>query len=293
MQSTTYRTPLEALRDWEREKATRGDGLTAVLRRENERRARERATDRFLDRLRGDRFDLPQTGTLLMGITCRDGIVIASDRKIGRGGETVLADKIFEFSALGGPVLFAAEGLTGIRDDFFLLLDGDIRRRRGVDSLYEVKIMVEDIIAELVRRYTDRVGDSSPIGVLMGGLEGITSGDAVIYYVHAPGYGEKVGFRCTGHGGPYAYALAKFLCEPSDGSLLTVDEAARRAAFVVGWVADKLDSTVGGTAQVCILKHKTSKVETMSEADVSQLRQLAESHQADLAHIMGLQLLVP
>ena len=78
-----------------------------------------------------------RVGTLILGVRCKDGIVIGSDRKIMRGGETEFSNKIFEFD-IGGKILFAAEGLTGIRDDFFLLLNYEIRRRRGVDTLYEM-----------------------------------------------------------------------------------------------------------------------------------------------------------
>lgn len=86
--------------------------------------------------------------TLIIGAKCRDGIVIGSDRKIQRGGETSFDNKIFEFD-VGGKILFAAEGLTGIRDDFFYLLKSAITSRRVIDTLYEVKLLVEDIIVNL------------------------------------------------------------------------------------------------------------------------------------------------
>jgi len=98
---------------------------------------------------------------------------LAIDRcgqKILRGEEIEYDNKVFEFD-LGGKVLFAAEGLTGVRDDFFLLFNHEISRRRGVDTMYEVKLIVEDIIADLTRKYGERVKQESPIGVLMGGLE--------------------------------------------------------------------------------------------------------------------------
>ena len=52
--------------------------------------------------------------TLLIGAECSDGVVIGSDQKTLRGGEVGYRNKIFEFD-LGGKVLFATEGLTGIR----------------------------------------------------------------------------------------------------------------------------------------------------------------------------------
>jgi len=53
-------------------------------------------------------------------------------------------------------VVFFVVGLTGIVDDFYDLLRADIRSRKGVESLYEFKIVAEDIMYELTRRYAER-----------------------------------------------------------------------------------------------------------------------------------------
>jgi hypothetical protein len=66
-------------------------------------------------------------------------------------------------------VALAVEGLTGIRDDFLYLLNIELERRRGVDSLYEMKVIAEDIVASLAERYRERIREESPIGVLMAG----------------------------------------------------------------------------------------------------------------------------
>ena len=193
------------------------------------------------------------TSTLIIGAKCIDGIVIGSDRKIQRGGETSYANKIFEFD-VGGKVIFAAEGLTGIRDDFFYLLNSEIRRRRVVDTLYEIKLIVEDIIANLTERYGERVDEPSPVGVLMGGLESLTRGLAQVYYVHGVGYGELVTFRCSGHGANYAYSIAKFLCGHPMCENMTSDEVATRIAYTISWVSEEVDSTVGGLPSIAIMK---------------------------------------
>jgi 20S proteasome alpha/beta subunit len=54
--------------------------------------------------------------TLIIGHKCSDGVVLAADRKLLRGEEPHYGDKILEI----GGVVFAFEGLTGIRDDFLL-----------------------------------------------------------------------------------------------------------------------------------------------------------------------------
>jgi len=184
--------------------------------------------------------------TLIIGIRSRDGVVLGSDRKVLRGGEVEYSNKIF----IVNNVALAVEGLTGIRDDFLYLLDVELRRRRGVDTLYEMKVVAEDIIAELTERYRDRVREEMPIGVLMAGREFLVNGKALLYYIHGVGYGEAVDFLCTGHGGRYATSLAKFLLKKD----LDAIENARRVAFIISWVAEDVDVTVGGDPDVIIVR---------------------------------------
>jgi len=211
--------------------------------------------------------------TLIIGHKCSDGVVLAADRKLLRGEEPHYGDKIFE---LGG-VVFAFEGLTGIRDDFLLLLRSELSR--GASSLYEVKLVVEDIVEQLWRRYEQRLGGGAYLGALMAGLENIHTGNAELYYVHPQGYGEAVPYRCSGHGADYAHALAKFLLLPE----LSVEESAFRAAFIIWWVED-LDTTVGGPPQVAMIRNRPSvplsgqavaTVEYLSPESVERARKLA------------------
>jgi 20S proteasome alpha/beta subunit len=226
--------------------------------------------------------------TLLIGVHCKDGIAIGCDQKILRGGETEYVNKIFEFN-LGGKVLFAAEGLTGIRDDFFLLLDSEIARRRGVDTLYQVKLIVEDIIADLTSRYAERVKEESPVGVLMGGLEKITEGPAELYYIHGVGYGEKVGFRCTGHGGTYAYSLAKFLFGSNIAPPRSTQDVARLIAFVISWVAEDVDSTVGGSPQVVMLKDEDKETTHLDAKSVEIMSEYAKKVKSEFVNYLRLE----
>lgn len=111
--------------------------------------------------------------TLLVGVTGSDGIALGTDRKVMRGGETYFSDKIH----IVQDVAFATEGYTGIAEDFLLLLEQEITRKKGFDSLYEAKTVAEDVIAELGQRYSRRLGDST-IGLIMAGLENIKKGPA-------------------------------------------------------------------------------------------------------------------
>lgn len=183
--------------------------------------------------------------TLIIGVRSRDGVVIASDRKTMRGGEAEYTNKLYEMNNS----VYVIEGLTGIADDFHYLFEIEIKRQRGVDTLYELKIIAEDIIAELTKRYAERVETETPIGILMAGLDNITSGKALLYYLHGVGYGEATKFICSGHGGSYATTLAKFLLKEE----LPAEENAKRAAFIIAYVAEDIDTTVGGDPIVAII----------------------------------------
>ena len=163
--------------------------------------------------------------TLIIGARCSNGIILAADRKIMRGGEPDYMDKIFELDE----VVLAFEGLTGIRDDFLLLLRSERDRSRGFTILYELKLVVEHIVADLYRRYCERLGEDASIGAFLGGLSGISKGKAELYYVYPQGYGESVRYRCSGHGADYAHSIAKFLLNPED----SVQENAYRASFLI------------------------------------------------------------
>ena len=268
---------LEMLNEARKDASSPFRALMELNREKRMRKAREKIFQHIETRL-------GKAGTLIIGVRCKDGIVIGSDRKIVRGGETEYSAKIFEFD-LGGKVLFAAEGLTGIRDDFFLLLGYEIRRRRGVDTLYEVKIIVEDIISELTERYRDRIREPYPIGVLMGGLEKVSEGNAVLYYIYSQGYGEQVGFRCTGHGADYAYSLAKFLYGPHLARESTVEEVAKRIAFTIAWVADDVDTTVGGGIDVFMIKDGNANVQKLSQEIVNREIEHARKMKEDICGI--------
>lgn len=220
--------------------------------------------------------------TLIIGIRSKDGVVLGSDRKVLRGGEAEYSNKIFIVSN----VALAVEGLTGIRDDFLYLLNAELQRRRGVDTLYEMKVIAEDIIAELTERYKERVKEEMPIGVLMASREFLVNGRALLYYIHGVGYGEAMDFLCTGHGGPYATSLAKFLLKKD----LDVFENAKRVAFIISWVAEDVDVTVGGDPDVIIIRDSntptTEPIEQLNEDIIKDMKTKARETKERLANII-------
>ena len=224
---------------------------------------------------------------MIIGIRAKDGVAVGADRKILRGMEVEYTHKYFIFH---DSVIFVAEGLTGIVDDFYYILEYEISRRRGVETLYELKVLAEDIIAELTRRYSERVGSRSPARVVLAGLENLSYGKANLYYVHSEGYGEHVKVICTGHGGPYALSLAKFLLRPEQ---LSVEEAARRIAYIISWVAEDVDASVGGGADVLFIRDRRTPVERVVEilpSDIiEEIEKRVKEHKKNLPKILGLE----
>jgi 20S proteasome alpha/beta subunit len=217
--------------------------------------------------------------TAVLGIRCNDGVVLAADRKIIRGGETDYRTKIFEV----GGMLLAFEGITDIYDDFLPSLDSAIDRIRGFTNIYETKLFWEDIIGDLNKRYRERLGPEGSIGTLLAGLSRISAGNAVLYYVHPQGYAESVNYRCSGHGADYAHSIARFLFN----STSSCQHNAFLAAFFISWVSEDVDMTVGGEPQVAIVKDDTG-VEYPSNDLVIQASQRAKQLKSRFADALGL-----
>jgi len=227
--------------------------------------------------------------TLILGLRARDGVVVGSDRKMLRGFEVEYAPKYYVYEDM---VAFFAVGLTGIVDDFYDLLSADIRSRKGMENLYEFKIVAEDIMYELTRRYAERVGEDMPASVVLAGLENLTYGKARMYYIHSRGYGEHLEFVCTGHGGPYALSLAKYLLDPSKD----VVENGKRIAYIISWVGEEVDTTVGGKPDVLIIRDREGApqsenekiIEVLPSDVVDQITEKVKDDKSRLAELLGL-----
>lgn len=218
--------------------------------------------------------------TLILGVRCTDGIVLAADRKTIRGGETDYRDKIFEL----GNTLLAFEGLTGVCDDFLLLLRSEMDRIRGFTNIYEMKLVVEDIIGDLSNRYCERLGEAGSIGTLLGGLSNISTGRAELYYVHPQGYAESVRYRCSGHGADYAHSIAKFLLASTN----SCQDNAFLSAFIISWVSEDVDMLVGGKPQVAIIKDNDASVVYLPDNLIQRAVQRARQLKPRLANAFGL-----
>jgi 20S proteasome alpha/beta subunit len=209
--------------------------------------------------------------TLIIGARCKDGVVVGADRRGMRGAEPSDEEKLYDMDG----ILVGIAGLTGIKDDFLLLV-----RRREVGTrlrdLYEVKLEVED----LVRRFSDRYGPRFPGGggeeqiqALLVGLTNLRTGKATLYHVLGMGFAEEVRFLCIGHGSPYATSLGKFMYDPD----LSVNEMAEVVCFLISWVKEDLDALVGGTPDVMLLKDNTHGFTKLDKAKIQAIEKHVKS----------------
>jgi len=215
--------------------------------------------------------------TLIIGARGRDGITIGTDRKEMRGTEATYGNKIFEINN----VVLGIAGLTGIRDDFLLLLRD---RMRAFRNLYEVKLEVEDIIGRLSERYKSRIGEEEPISAIMGGLVDLTGGEAKLYHILGRGYGEEIDFLCLGSGARYAHSLAKFLYNSRDNA----ESLAKKIAFAISWVSEDVDVTVGGTPHIVIVRDKQPKPIYLKESVMKEMEKKAGDYKKDLISLFKL-----
>jgi len=196
--------------------------------------------------------------TLIIGVRAKDGVALISDQKYIRGGESDFESKIKVLDIKRGvQILSAAAGYVGATDDFTEIFIEAVKENVGmgaINSLTSVKFLAEDILDEATKRYVVRLGEP-PIEFIFGGLSGLEKGEARLYNVGPPGYGEKIhSYGAIGHGSSYSRTLDRYLLRRDRLSKLSIKEAASRAAACIYWIREEVDDYVGGEPQVLAMK---------------------------------------
>ncbi len=198
--------------------------------------------------------------TLVIGVHGQDGIVLAADTKVIRGGETDYEHKVRKFEiAPDSPIIFASAGAVGVIEDFVELFEKTLTENIAagkVGSLLAIKMMAENLVETTEERYAPKLQEPS-LHFVLGGLSSLSNGKAVLYEIGFPGYGQKTKYSAfVGHGSPYARTIGKFLF-PRDNKAgaipLKCADIVNRVAFCVQWVGEKVDSYVGCDAQIMYL----------------------------------------
>ncbi len=186
--------------------------------------------------------------TLIIGARCRDGIMLAADRRrlarYEKGPET---NKLFLLSC---GVALAGAGDDGVLNEARIIIERKTKEtahQSAIVKLFDVVEITMSVVNELVGLYRDRVEE--PFGFVLAGLEDIDSGSAKLYTVFGAGLSD-VPWACIGSGSTYARPIVDLLL--ADGNLRT--EEAFKVMPVLFSLVSSVQITVGGGADMCIIK---------------------------------------
>lgn len=237
--------------------------------------------------------------TIIVGIVCQDGLVMASDSQAMsfRGVAVKRVDyiKIYDFalnrslSVLvtgAGEVPFITKSIEMLQDKW---------REERISNLRELAESAEQVMNSIQKRYViDRAKELGimraarkalepaikpttlrgfaleeygrpPMFTLMIGAMDNRSEEACIYTVHSDGVAEKAErYDSLGSGSAYAEYLLARLCAPP----LAVDEAVKLGVYVVEEVK-KIDPDCGGPTQVAVITK--GSIQRKTAAEVKQL----------------------
>jgi 20S proteasome alpha/beta subunit len=207
--------------------------------------------------------------TLITGARCRDGIVLAADcRRLARYEKGPITTKLFKLSC---GVALAGAGDDAVLNEARFFIDQRIKEPQSeapVKNLFDVVQITASIVNELVGYYKDRVEE--PFGYVLGGLENLTSGSAMLYTIFGAGFSD-VPWACLGSGSSYARPLVEFLLAKGD---LSVNQADKTIPLIFSLVSS-VQTTVGDGIDVCIFKDEEG-IESLvhkEEVNLGGLRQ--------------------
>jgi len=200
--------------------------------------------------------------TLVAGVRGKDGIVLAADTKVIRGGETDYENKVRKFrihADLPSPIIFASAGAVGVIEDFVEMFEKTLQEnieQGQVNSLLSIKWITENLVEKIEERYGPKLLQP-PLHFVLGGLSNLISGKAILYEIGSPGYGQKIKYNTfIGHGSPYARTIGKYpFPRDNQGGTISLNckEIINRIAFCVQWIGDDIDSYVGSDVQIMYL----------------------------------------
>jgi 20S proteasome alpha/beta subunit len=209
--------------------------------------------------------------TILVGIICKDGVVVASDSQAGsfKGVDVKRLDytKIYDFSF--GETKVA---MTGAGEVPFIARAIELFEERAAEKHFhkarEIADLTEDVMNEINKRYvvqrmkdlgyqkspgTPRAqlpaGDTLGFSLMLGVC---CNNKPILYTVYPDGVAERgERYASLGSGSAFADYLLARLCTDD----LSVDEAVRVAVYVIEEVK-KVDLYCGGPTQVvAVTKH--------------------------------------
>ncbi len=207
--------------------------------------------------------------TLIIGAQCRDGVVLAADRRrLARHEKGPETNKLFKMDC---GVVLAGAGDDAVLNEARVFIERRVEesaRESPNVNLFDIVEVTAGVVNELVSLYRDKVEE--PFGFVLAGLENVSSGAAKLYTVFGAGLSD-VPWACLGSGGSYARPLVELLLAPED---LLTEEAARMIIPVIFTLISNVQTTVGGGVDICIVKDRevTGEIEHFGDVDLKPLK---------------------
>lgn len=178
--------------------------------------------------------------TYILGLRCKDGVVLVSDSIMSRGTETHEEEKIF---VQQNGIVIGASGSTGFFDKFLLEIN-QLFNEGKVKTFQDLLYNVDGCLSKLCQIY-----GTTDLEVLMAvpPEQGFTS----LFHAINTGYSENVkSYLAIGHGAPYGAFLVKNLYRKD----MTMKEGAELGVLVIEYFNKfKLDTSVGGAPQIWLI----------------------------------------
>lgn len=222
--------------------------------------------------------------TLIIAIRCKDGIVLAADRRELRGYEPRELCKIrrieLEIGGQKATVLLAGAGVAAFWDEVAWSLSHNTEVGGGpeVRTLLDVVNTVSNLSINMSARY-QRDGLDERLGCVVAGLNGLTTGMAESYYFAGAGF-SKTEFICLGSGETYALPMADLLLRHP---VLSTKQATQILPFLF-LLVERVNLSVGGGPDIFVLSDgeqavqvATNKVELTRMSTSKLLESLPEA----------------
>jgi 20S proteasome alpha/beta subunit len=212
--------------------------------------------------------------TVIVGLICQDGIVIASDSQESEddlGMKRLDVIKVYDTKSFG--FIDAEIVVAGTGASAHIARAVELITENGFAPHFTTPRTVADIIEDSMGQMKDRYGDDLELELMAAVYckncpqdEDRPISPIALYSVYPAGEDEKVGvaepvtdYSAMGSGGLFArYLLNRLHDEDHPTKDLTMDAAIREAVYVIDEVT-KVDLWCGGPTQLfCIRKEKTS-----------------------------------
>jgi len=189
--------------------------------------------------------------TCIIGVRCKDGVLLAGDTKVVRGSDISSEYKIFRHAGL--EIVYGCSGATALVDTLIEEIDIALNKTANDEPIIKTwrdfKFALEDIMEWLFKRYNQR-DPSIFIDVFVGYKP--TNMPAQLWHFYPHGISEEIkGFEIIGSGKPYAMPFIKSLYR----SEITLQEMTIVSCYTLGLLNEiQVDYSVGGYPQIVWLK---------------------------------------